>query len=216
MRKTTIMALASAICAITFGCERPKPQDDFKYCLDEFADIGVIRYRIPDWEKLPLEEKAYAYYLAEAAKYGRDIIWEQNFEYNLPIRKALETIIKTYPGDRECPGWGQFMVYAKRVFFSNGIHHHYGEHKFFPECSREYMGHLFSSCGIEEGGLIDVMFNPAYKIDVLKVLVSAYKQKPYSLVWPGIYSDGKLMYSEEGYPDYRVYEIQDYDIMCVI
>ena len=154
------MALASAICAITFGCERPKPQDDFKYCLDEFADIGVIRYRIPDWEKLPLEEKAYAYYLAEAAKYGRDIIWEQNCEYNLPIRKALETIIKTYSGDRECPGWGQFMVYAKRVFFSNGIHHHYGEHKFFPECSREYMGHLFSSCGIEEGGLIDIMFNP--------------------------------------------------------
>ena len=63
---------------------------------------------------------------------------------------------------------------------------------------------------------IDVMFNPAYKIDVLKVLVSAYKQKPYSLVWPGIYSDGKLIYSEEGYPDYRVYEIQAYDIMCVI
>ena len=63
---------------------------------------------------------------------------------------------------------------------------------------------------------IDVMFNPAYKIDVLKVLVSAYKHKSYSLIWPGIYSDGKLIYSEEGYPDYRVYEIQDYDIMCVI
>lgn len=63
---------------------------------------------------------------------------------------------------------------------------------------------------------IDVMFNPAYKVDVMKVLISAYKQKPYSLVWPGTYADGKLIYSEEGYPDYRVYEIKDYDIMYVI
>ena len=151
------MAFAAAL---LFTACRPKPQDDFKYCVDEFADLGVIRYTIPGWESLPFEQKEYAYYLAEAAKYGRDIIWEQNYEYNLPIRKAIETIIKTYEGDRECPGWGQFMVYAKRVFFSNGIHHHYGEHKFFPECSREYMTYLFETCGIEDKSLIDIMFDP--------------------------------------------------------
>jgi dipeptidyl-peptidase-3 len=154
------MAVASALCVLAAACDSNRAQDDFKYCVDEFADIGVIKYRIPDWESLPLQEKEYAYYLAEAAKWGRDIIWEQNCEYNMPIRKALETIIKSYGGDRSGEQWEQFMVYAKRVFFSNGIHHHYGEHKFFPECNREFMAQLFAECGIGDDGLIDVIYNP--------------------------------------------------------
>ncbi|MBQ5401345.1 MAG: dihydrofolate reductase, partial [Bacteroidales bacterium] len=151
------MALAATL---LFTACRPKPQDDFKYCVDEFADLGVIKYQIPGWDNLPLQEKEYAYYLAEAAKWGRDIIWEQNYEYNMPIRRALETIIKTWDGERSGEQWDQFMVYAKRVFFSNGIHHHYGEHKFFPECSREFMTQLFAECGIGEADLIEIMYNP--------------------------------------------------------
>ena len=154
------MAVASVLCVLFSACERDAAQKDFKYCVDEFADIGVIKYRIPDWESLPLQEKEYIYYLAEAAKYGRDIIWAQNYEYNLPIRKALETIIKSYDGDRSGAEWEQFMVYAKRVFFSNGIHHHYGEHKFFPECSREYLSGLFSACGLDDDGLVEIIYNP--------------------------------------------------------
>ncbi len=157
MRNFTIMALAATL---LFTACRPKPQDDFKYCVDEFADLGVIKYQIPGWDNLPLQEKEYAYYLAEAAKWGRDIIWEQNYEYNMPIRRALETIIKTWDGERSGEQWEQFMVYAKRVFFSNGIHHHYGEHKFFPECSREFMTQLFAECGIGDADLIEIMYNP--------------------------------------------------------
>ena len=154
------MAVASALCVLSSACDRGKEQGDFKYCVDEFADIGVIKYQIPDWDSLSLQEKEYVYYLAEAAKYGRDIIWAQNFQYNLPIRKALETIIKDYGGEREGEQWEQFLVYAKRVFFSNGIHHHYGEHKFFPECDRSYMEGLFAACGIEDDNLTEIIYNP--------------------------------------------------------
>ena len=159
MRNLTIMAVASALGVLFSACDRGGAQEDFKYCVDEFADIGVIKYQIPDWDSLTLQEKTYVYYLAEAAKYGRDIIWAQNYEYNLPIRKALETIIKDYGGERSGEQWEQFMVYAKRVFFSNGIHHHYGEHKFFPECDREYMAQLFAECK-QDDKLIEIIYNP--------------------------------------------------------
>ena len=150
-----------AVAALLFSaCAPTNQQGDFKYCVDEFADIGVIKYQIPGWDGLSLQEKEYIYYLAEAAKYGRDIIWEQNYQYNLPIRKALETIIKDYDGERSGEQWEQFLVYAKRFFFSNGIHHHYGEHKFFPECDREYMAGLFDACGLDDDGLIEIIYNP--------------------------------------------------------
>ena len=160
MRFLKIMAIASTLCVFFGACNREQKQGDFKYCVDEFADIGVIKYQIPGWDGLSLQEKEYIYYLAEAAKYGRDIIWEQNYQYNLPIRKALETIIKDYDGERSGQQWEQFLVYAKRVFFSNGIHHHYGEHKFFPECDREYMAGLFAACGLDDDGLIEIIYNP--------------------------------------------------------
>ncbi|MBO4558050.1 MAG: dihydrofolate reductase [Bacteroidales bacterium] len=160
MRNLKIMAIASCFCMLAASCGDKAQQGDFKYCLESFADLEVIRYQIPGWESLSFQDKEYAYYLAEAAKYGRDIIWAQNFECGLPIRKALETIIKNYPGERSGQQWEQFLSYAKRVFFSNGIHHHYGEHKFFPECERSYMESLFAECGVEDGGLIEVIYNP--------------------------------------------------------
>ena len=159
MRNLKIMAVASALGVLFSACDRDQAAGEFKYCVDEFADIGVIKYQIPDWDSLSLQEKEYVYYLAEAAKYGRDIIWAQNYEYNLPIRKALETIIRDYDGERSGEQWEQFMVYAKRVFYSNGIHHHYGEHKFFPGCEREYMAKLFASCR-QDDNLIEIIYNP--------------------------------------------------------
>jgi len=116
--------------------------NDFKYLVDEFADIRIMRYRIPGWEQLSLRQKAYLYCLGEAAKSGRDIIFDQNYKHNLCIRKTLEAILNTYQGDRECVDFHNFIVYAKRVFFSNGIHHHYAEDKFFPEITQNYFADL--------------------------------------------------------------------------
>ncbi|MBP5759004.1 MAG: dihydrofolate reductase [Bacteroidales bacterium] len=123
---------------------------DFKYLVDEFADIKVMRYRIPEWDALTLRQKEYIYSLGEAAKYGRDIIFDQNFKYNLLIRKTLEAIFKTYSGDRQCDDFQDFVVYAKRVFFSNGIHHHYGEVKFLPVCSPDYFLQLLQGSDISQ------------------------------------------------------------------
>ena len=115
---------------------------DFKYLVDEFADIKIMRYQIPEWENLTLQQKEYLYYLGEAAKCGRDILADQNFKYNLTVRKTNEAILNSYSGDRNTEYYKNFLTYAKRVFFSNGIHHHYAEDKFFPEISQEYFAEL--------------------------------------------------------------------------
>ena len=139
-----------------------KPQGDFKYLIDEFADLKIMRYQIPGWDELSLRQKEYVYHLGEAAKYGRDIIWMQNCEVNLPIRKAVETVIDKYEGDRDSKDYQDFLVYAKRLFFSNGIHHHYAEDKFFPDCSREYFRSLLESTGQADDAdmLLDWIYNP--------------------------------------------------------
>ncbi len=123
---------------------------DFKYLIDEFADVKVMRYQVPGWDALSLQQKGYVYHLSEAAKWGRDIYWDQNCKYNLQLRKAVENIIENYSGDRECEEYSQFLAYAKRLFFSNGIHHHYAEDKFFPECGRDYFASLMEAVGIGE------------------------------------------------------------------
>ena len=123
---------------------------EFKYLVDEFADLRIMRYRIPEWEKLTLRQKEYLYYLGEAAKCGRDILFDQNYKHNLRIRKTLEAIFNSYQGDRECDDFQKFVVYAKRVFFSNGIHHHYAEDKFFPEVAEEYFAELVKGCEISQ------------------------------------------------------------------
>ena len=116
--------------------------NDFKYLVETFADLRIMRYRIPEWESLSLQQKAYLYYLGEAAKCGRDILFDQNYKHNLRIRKTMEAILNTYQGDREEDDFQKFTVYAKRVFFSNGIHHHYAEDKFFPEVTEAYFTEL--------------------------------------------------------------------------
>ena len=160
IKMTAITALSAAAVSCGNGAGTG---GDFKYLIDEFADLKIMRYRIPDWDSLTLQQKEYVYHLGEAAKYGRDILWDQHCKANLPVRHALENILENYDGDRECKDFQDFTVYAKRVFFSNGIHHHYAEDKFFPDCPREYFASLMEAVGIDAGeaaGLLEVIYNP--------------------------------------------------------
>ena len=152
------MTTLASIAAAAVSCA-PK-QADFHYLIDEFADLKIMRYKVPGWEELSLGQKEYIYHLSEAAKYGRDILWDQNCKWNLPVRHTLENILENYKGDRNCAEFAQFETYAKRVFFSNGIHHHYSEDKFFPECPREYFASLMVAVGEENADLLEIIYNP--------------------------------------------------------
>ena len=161
------MFFVAGLAASAIACNRAPEgsgtaDGDFKYLIDEFADIKIMKYQIPGWDELSFRQKEYVYHLGEAAKYGRDIIWSQNCKYNLPVRKVLENILRNYDGDRECKDFQDFTVYAKRVFFSNGIHHHYAEDKIFPDCPQEYFTSLMESVGYGDkcGELIPVIYSP--------------------------------------------------------
>ena len=161
MKKTVIMTIALSAAALLGSCESPENQESFKYTIDSFADLKVMRYRIPGWENLTLRQKEYAYHLAEAAKYGRDILWDQNCKENLRVRHAVEAILNSSEIPTDCQEYQDFLVYAKRLFFSNGIHHHYAEDKFFPACPREYFAGLLTAAGVEDDGLLDIIYDPA-------------------------------------------------------
>jgi dipeptidyl-peptidase III len=120
-------------------------EEEFQYAVEQFSDLRVLRYHVPGFEELPLKTKELLYYLYQAALSGRDILWDQNFKYNLMIRRTLEGIISNYKGDVKDPEFEKFMTYAKRVFFSNGIHHHYANDKILPECSKEFFASLVKS-----------------------------------------------------------------------
>ena len=113
-------------------------EETFSYQDEQFADLQMLRYRVDGFEKLTTAQKTLIYYLSEAALAGRDILWDQNGKYNLRIRKTLETIYTDYPGDRNDEEFKAFTVYLKRVWFSNGIHHHYGCEKFKPGFSEAF------------------------------------------------------------------------------
>ena len=123
-----------------------EPQAEFQVLADQFADLQVLRYRIPGFENLTLQQKELLYYLSQAARSGHDMIWDQNYRHNLLIRKTIENIVEHYEGDRKDPRWEQFMVYAKRVWFSNGIHHHYSTRKLIPEFDTAYWNALIQGC----------------------------------------------------------------------
>ena len=164
MKTVFKMILTLCAAAAVAGCESKAPKSgepEFKYTIDSFADLKVMRYQIPGWENLSLQQKEYAYHLAEAAKYGRDILWDQNCKDNLRLRHALEAILENVEADSENPEYQAFLVYAKRVFFSNGMHHHYAEDKILPGCSREYFATLMEKAGVEDPELVEIVFNPA-------------------------------------------------------
>ncbi|MBT8261879.1 MAG: dipeptidyl peptidase 3 [Bacteroidia bacterium] len=176
--------IAIAICSLMFvSCaddkkdDQNKPEtaevvtDDFKYQIDQFADLKILRYQIPSWNDLSLDEQKLVYYLTQAGLAGRDIMWAQNYRHNLTIRKALENIYTNYDGDKESEDWKNFEVYLKRVWFSNGIHHHYSTAKLKPDFSAEYLRSLLTATNTSlEGEAFDVIFNDkdAKKVNLSK------------------------------------------------
>lgn len=172
MKKTVLMALT--ISALMFqSCKDNKKEQaddtavvtteestDFDYTVDQFADLRVLRYEIPGWDKLTLKEQELVYYLVQAGLEGRDIMWDQNYRHNLAIRKALEHVYENYQGDKSSDDWKNFEIYLKRVWFSNGIHHHYSADKIKPEFSSDYLKQLLTETGTElEGNAFEVIFN---------------------------------------------------------
>ncbi len=117
----------------------------FQYQTDQFADLRVLRYQVPGFQCLTPKQKEMLYYLYEAALCGRDIHWDQNYKYNLTVRKTLENIVASYKGDKNSEDYKKFMVYAKRVWFSSGIHHHYSSDKIMPEFSKSYFADLIKN-----------------------------------------------------------------------
>jgi len=154
-----MMMTLGAVAAIG-ACSEKKSEEPFRYTVDSFADLKVMRYQVPGWDSLSLQQKEYAYHLAEAAKFGRDILWDQNCKDNLRVRHAVENILENYKGDRNSADFEAFTVYAKRLFFSNGMHHHYAEDKFFPGCPQPYFAELLKAVGIDDEDLLDVIYNP--------------------------------------------------------
>jgi dipeptidyl-peptidase-3 len=138
-------------------------KNEFEYFSEKFSDLKIIRYKIPDFEKLSLSQKKLVYFLSKAGYCGRDIIWDQNYRHNLHIRKALETIITNYKGDRTIEDFSKFEVYTKRVWFSNGIHHHYSNSKIKTEFSKDYFLSLCKESDVEVGEeALKAMFDPEF------------------------------------------------------
>lgn len=137
--------------------------NDFQYLTEQFADIKILRYRIPAWDKLPLDQKKLAYYLAQAGLSGRDMIYDQNYRHNLEIRRALEKVYQNFEGDKSTDEWKAFEQYLKRVWFSNGIHHHYSGDKFEPGFSEETLREFMASTGSAMGDeAMRAIFDPEF------------------------------------------------------
>lgn len=119
--------------------------DNFQWETEQFADLRILRYQIDGWDNLSLDQKKLVYYLTQAGLSGRDIVWDQYYRHNLEIRTALETIVKNYNGDKESEDWKNFLVYTKRVWFSNGIHHHYSNTKMKPGFEVAYFDQLLAA-----------------------------------------------------------------------
>lgn len=139
--KKIAFALAAFLLIGVSACDTKKEnteKKEFMYEVDEFADLQILRYQVPGFEDLDVKQKEYIYYLSMAALEGRDILFDQNNRYNLAIRRTLESVYTNYKGDKKDADFLALEVYLKRVWFSNGIHHHYGQDKFLPEFSQDF------------------------------------------------------------------------------
>ncbi len=169
--KLQLMPFLAAAMLIFTSCAKEKEtttevntaeETAFAYKVDQFADLQVLRYQVPGWENLTLKEQELVYYLTQAGLAGRDIMWDQNYRHNLKIRKALENIYSNYDGDKETEEWKNFEIYLKRVWFSNGIHHHYSNDKLPTGFSKDYLTSLLQATSTKlEGEALEVLFNDA-------------------------------------------------------
>ena len=138
-------------------------KNNFNFQTETFADLKILRYQVPGFEKLSLKQQKLVYYLSEAGYAGRDIIWDQNYRHNLSIRRTLEKIINEWDGNRNTLNWENFITYTKRVWFSNGIHHHYSMDKFTPEFSEYYFTELMNAVGASlNDEALKAMFDPTF------------------------------------------------------
>lgn len=152
--------------AVTTQSAMAKDNSDFNYVVDRFADIEVLRYKVPDFEKLTPRQKALVYYLTEAAIAGRDILWDQNGKYNLPIRQLIENVYTNYSGNKESRQYKALEKYLKQIWFGNGIHHHYSMDKFVPEFDETFLRYEVSKLPADKQPagldmLCKVIFDPA-------------------------------------------------------
>ncbi len=138
----TVIFMLTGVMMVMCTQQSEQPKEEFKYQTEQFADLRIQRYQVPGFDTLSLQRKKLAYYLYQAALSGRDIIWDQHYKHNLYIRRTLEAIVKNYKGDRTTDDFQKFMVYTKRVWFSNGIHHHYSSIKIMPGFSSTYFAEL--------------------------------------------------------------------------
>ena len=157
--------------SILFACQEKQEKKEviqktdvqnekFEYLSEEFADIKILRYQVPGFDQLSLNQKTYVYYLTQAGLAGRDIMYDQNYRYNLRIRRALETVYKKFDGDKTSDNWNNFETYLKRIWFANGIHHHYSNDKFIPEFPKEYLTSLLKETGTSlDAEALEVIFN---------------------------------------------------------
>ena len=155
MKKIAIFGLALvALCA----CQK---QETFNYTVDKFYDLEILRYQVPEFDSLSLQQKTLVYHLTEAALQGRDILYDQNGRYNLRIRRALEALYTQYKGDKKSEEFVNFEKYLKRVWFANGIHHHYASDKFQPEFTQEWFVNACAEAGVTyDEAILPVMFDP--------------------------------------------------------
>jgi len=152
LKSSLLLVLCTGLISLASGCKKkgaePQPPAgtpavaEFPWKIDQFADLQILRYQVPGFESLTPAEKELVYYLSEAAVCGRDIFFDENYKYNLRIRHTLDAVVAGYKGDRNDPRWGEFMTYAKRVWFSNGIHHHYSNDKILPGFDAAYFAEL--------------------------------------------------------------------------
>jgi dipeptidyl-peptidase-3 len=180
-RTLVLFTLCFGLAVLAVDCKKKEPEPaaaapapEFNWQIDQFADLRILRYQVPGFETLTSAQKELVYYLSEAAVCGRDIFFDQNYKHNLKICRTLDAIVSGYKGDRNDPRWEEFMTYVKRVWFSNGIHHHYSNDKFIPGFDAEYFAALVKgsegvSWPLTEGQTVDdliavlgpILFDPA-------------------------------------------------------
>ncbi len=171
--KHTLVFFMTALLLISCSKDNTPKEKKFDYLAEQFADVKILRYQVPGFDNLSLKQKELVYYLTQAGLSGRDIMYDQNYRYNLKIRRALERVYKNYNGDKSTQDWKNFETYLKRIWFSNGIHHHYSNAKFKPGFSPEYLTSILKKSHAKlTGKAFDVIFNDK---DAKKVNLDASK-----------------------------------------
>ena len=169
MKKSLMIGLMGAMTLVACNQEKEKVEDQFNYTVEQFADLQLLRFKVHGFEELPLKQKELVYYLSEAALQGRDILFDQNGKYNLIIRKMLEVVYTDYQGDRSDANFKNFETYLKRVWFSNGIHHHYAADKFVPGFTPEFFKSALESVDasklpLTEGETLDALCEEVFPV----------------------------------------------------